>query len=116
GIVFALTLEGLEKNSEFWPNIRKAIEHGLSEKQALRSLTEIPAALLNVSDLMGTIEKGKLANFIISSGELFEEDNTLYETWVQGERFIVRHSIQDDIQGEYATSIPGFGPAALSIS
>src|SRR5690606_5005398 len=116
GIVFALTLEGLEKTSDFWPNLRKAIEHGLSEKQALKSLTEIPAALLQVSDLMGTIEKGKLANFIVSSGDLFEEENAIYETWVQGERFIARSSIADDIHGEYATSIPGFGAATLNIT
>lgn len=116
GIVFAITLDGLEKTSDFWPNIRKAIEHGLSEKQALKSLTEVPASLLQVSDLMGTIEKGKLANLIISSGNLFEEDNTIYETWVQGERFIGRSSASEGIHGEYATTIPGIGAATLSIS
>jgi hypothetical protein len=44
GIPFALTAHGLEKKSQFFDAIRKAIAYGLSPQQALRSLTIIPGS------------------------------------------------------------------------
>ncbi|HZX59552.1 MAG TPA: amidohydrolase family protein, partial [Mucilaginibacter sp.] len=67
GIKFAITSYGLQNTKDFWTNLRSAMDYGLSEKQALMSLTEIPAELLNISDKVGTLSKGKLANFIITS-------------------------------------------------
>ena len=37
------------------------------------SLTQIPAEMLGVSDKLGTLAKGKLANFIITSDDLFKK-------------------------------------------
>ena len=42
-IPFAITTDGLKDKKEFWKNLRKAIEYGMSEKQALKSLTFTPA-------------------------------------------------------------------------
>ncbi|TKC05082.1 amidohydrolase family protein [Pedobacter frigoris] len=88
GIRFALTTFGLDSPKDFWTNIRIAIDNGLSEKQAFLSVTEIPAAMLGISDKVGTLEKGKLANFIITSDSLFKKNTIIEENWVQGKRFI----------------------------
>ncbi|MES2828967.1 MAG: amidohydrolase family protein [Bacteroidota bacterium] len=89
GVKFSLTAFGLDNVKDFWTNIRTAIENGLSEKQALLAVTEIPAGMIGIADKVGTLEKGKLANFIITSDSLFKKTNVIEENWVQGKRFIL---------------------------
>ena len=115
GIKFALTVLGLDKPSDFWINLRQAMELGLSEKQALKSLTEIPAEMLGVKDQVGSLTKGKLANFIITSGNLFKKDNIIYENWVQGDRFVVSKMDINDLRGTYTMAVEGSSPLMLKI-
>jgi imidazolonepropionase-like amidohydrolase len=115
GVRFALTTNGLTNARDFWANLRTAITNGLSEKQALMSLTEIPAAMLGVSDKVGTLAKGKLANFIITSAGLFKADNVIYETWVQGEKYTVSKMDVSDLRGTYNLSGSGLANTSLVI-
>ena len=87
GVNFAITSAGLDKPSQFWPNLRKAIKHGLSEQEALKALTYTPAVMVKAEGSVGSLAKGKLANFIITSDNLFSEKNIIHENWVQGNRF-----------------------------
>lgn len=89
GIRFSLSTQGLENVKDFWPNIIQAINNGLTKKQALLALTEIPAAMIGIADKTGTLEAGKLANFIITSDSLFNKETVIEENWIQGKRFIV---------------------------
>ncbi|MGY0035401.1 amidohydrolase family protein [Pedobacter sp. NJ-S-72] len=116
GIKFALTSFGLENTRDFWTNIRSAIENGLTEKQALSAVTEIPASLLGISDKVGSLEKGKIANFLISSENLFKNGNIIFENWVQGKRFIVNKIDVADIRGLYNLNVDGVGPLTLKIT
>ena len=116
GIKFALTSFGLENTRDFWTNIRSAIENGLTEKQALLAVTEIPASLLGISDKVGSLEKGKVANFLISSDNLFKNGNIIFENWVQGKRFIVNKIDVADIRGLYNLNVDGVGPLTLKIT
>ncbi|MBB6273895.1 imidazolonepropionase-like amidohydrolase [Pedobacter cryoconitis] len=116
GIRFALTAFGLEHSRDFWTNIRLAIENGLTEKQALQSVTEIPAAILGISDKVGSLEKGKIANFLISSDNLFKNGNIIFENWVQGKRFIVNKIDVADLRGIYNLNIDGINPLTLKIT
>lgn len=104
-ISFALTTSGLKDKKDFWKNIRKAIEYGLSEKQALRSLTAVPAEMLGVQDRVGALKKGMIANFIITSGNIFDEKTFIYENWVQGDPYILRDRNVTDIRSNYQLSI-----------
>ena len=63
--------------------VKTAIEHGLSESDALAALTINPAEMIEMSHRLGTLEKGKLANFIVSSAPIFE-DAELISNWIQG--------------------------------
>ncbi|QNK64588.1 amidohydrolase family protein [Pedobacter sp. PAMC26386] len=116
GIKFALTSFGLENTRDFWANIRLAIENGLTEKQALQSVTEIPASLLGISDKVGSLEKGKIANFLISSDNLFKNGNIIFENWVQGRRFIINKIDITDVRGIYNLNIDGVGALTLKIT
>lgn len=116
GIKFALTAFGLENSRDFWTNIRTAIENGLTEKQALQSVTEIPASLLGISDKVGSLEKGKIANFLISSDNLFKNGNIIFENWVQGKRFVVNKIDVSDVRGTYNLNVDGVGALTLKIT
>jgi imidazolonepropionase-like amidohydrolase len=115
GIRFAITSNGLANARDFWTNLRTAITNGLSEKQALMSLTEIPATMLGVSDKVGTLAKGKMANFIIASANLFKADNVIYENWVQGEKFVVSKMDVSDLRGTYTLNGSGLANTSLVI-
>jgi imidazolonepropionase-like amidohydrolase len=104
-IPFALTASDLKDKKSFWNNLRKAIKYGLSEKEALRSLTETPAALLGVSDKTGSLKKGKLANFIITNGDVFDKEAIIYENWIKGHQYILKDYNAIDIRGNYNLTI-----------
>ena len=104
-ISFAFTTDGLKNKDQFLNNIRKAVKYGLSEKQALRALTETPAKLLNADKTIGTLNRGKIANFIVVSDSVFKDDAIIYENWVRGKRYIINDSDIPDYQGEYDLEI-----------
>lgn len=89
-IPFSFTSYGLKDKKDFLKNIRLAIKRGLSEEQALAALTTTPARLLKVEHLVGTLETGKTANFIITDRPLFDEKAVIYQNWVAGQGFIIR--------------------------
>lgn len=115
GIRFAISPIGLDNLRDFWTNLQLALDNGLSPEYALRALTEIPAEMLGVSNKLGTLEKGKLANFIIVSDSLFKDGTTIYENWIQGKKFVVSKENTKDITGKYAANIPGIGVSTLFI-
>lgn len=100
-VPFAITTSDLKDKKDFWKNLRKAISLGLSEKQALKSLTVTPAELLNVSDKLGKLKTGMIANFIITSGNLFDEKNIIYENWIQGNPYKITDYNAIDVRGTY---------------
>ncbi|MEZ4985217.1 MAG: amidohydrolase family protein [Saprospiraceae bacterium] len=102
GVPFVLTADGHSKPSDFIAALRKAIQHGLSEADALRALTETPATLLGVQQDAGTLSVGKWANFLITSGEIFAEGAKIHHNWVQGKPYVVTAIPQWNLQGEYA--------------
>lgn len=115
-IPFAFTTADLENKTDFLGNVRLAIEKGLTEKQALKSLTEIPAQFLGVDDEVGSIAQGKLANFIITSTNVFKKDNVLYENWIQGNRYVINDHDEFDFRGNYNLQIVGVDSLLKGVS
>ena len=75
------------KPNEIHANIRKMIEYGLPEDVALAALTTNAATALNLSRRMGTVETGKIANLVVTTGPLFEEDTYIKYVFVDGQKF-----------------------------
>ncbi len=115
GIRFAITTYGLQNGRDFWPNLRTAIDNGLSEKQALLSLTTIPAQMLGVADKLGSLEKGKLASFIITSDDLFKKDDIIYENWIEGRQYVVTRMNVTDLRGNYTLASDALPGVSLKI-
>ncbi|OOG77722.1 amidohydrolase family protein [Algoriphagus sp. A40] len=67
--------------------VQAMIKNGLSEKAALAALTTNPASILGISRVAGTIEKGKMANFVVSTDSIFKEDAQIKHVIVDGHLF-----------------------------
>jgi imidazolonepropionase-like amidohydrolase len=107
GIKFAFTTHDLKSPKTFIPNLIKAVEYGLSKEKALQALTTIPAQLLGKSSEIGSLQKGAYANFLITSGDIFEKKTTLYENWVQGQKTVLEDMNTQDLRGDYEFNIAG---------
>ena len=106
-IEFAFTIDGLKRKSDFLKNIKKAIEHGLSEEAALKALTFTPAKLAGVINEVGTIEVGKIANFIVTSDGLFEDGMVIHHNWVKGQPDVLKPLTTTDLRGTYVLNYNG---------
>lgn len=115
GVSFALTLHHLKSPKELKAKLEKAMSYGLSKTQALQALTTTPASILGKSNHIGSLQTGRWANFLITSGDLFEKGTTLYENWVQGKKHIINSKDQKDIRGEYTLNAAG-NSYAMSIT
>ena len=105
GIPFCLTTADLRSPAAFMTNLRKAIDNGLSETKALEALTTTPASLFGVSNMVGSLEEGKLANFIITTGNVFSEKTSILENWIQGDKYVVKSDKWKDAAGNYNLSV-----------
>ena len=101
GINFCLTAADLRDTKTFLTNVRKAFDYGLTESRALEALTKTPATLVGIYDKVGSLDAGKLANFLITNGPVFSEKTDIVENWVQGKKFDVKEEAWKDIRGEY---------------
>jgi imidazolonepropionase-like amidohydrolase len=105
GVIFALTTDKLKKIEDFRTNLLKAIQYGFDATKALESLTTIPASLVGKYSEIGNLKNGSVANFLITSGPIFEEKTVLYENWVQGNKYVVNDINAKDIRGDYDLTI-----------
>jgi len=115
GVEISFTTKGLKSPGELLKNLKQAVERGLDKTTAFAGITTQPAKAIGASDLIGTLEKGKLANFIITSEELFEDEFKIYENWVQGHRHRLEPLDVIDISGTYDLVVNG-KPHELTIN
>ena len=100
GVNFALTTRSLKSVKTFHKNLQKAIKYGFDKEKALASLTTIPATIIGNS-AVGNLKTGSHANFIVTSGDIFDAKTTIYENWVQGKKNVVNDMTIKDITGDY---------------
>src|SRR5205085_11552578 len=116
GMQFAFTADGLKDKKDFLKNIRKAIEKGLSREAALKALTQTPAEFLWIQDKVGSLNQGLIANFIITSKNIFDKDNVIYENWCSGKRYIIKDANAKDLRDNYTLNINGNKSGLLKIT
>ena len=112
GMTIAFTTSGLRNRTTFFEEVAKAIANGLSEDDALAALTTVPAELLGVDRLMGTVEAGKVANLLVVEGPLFDRRPKIRATWVDGRRFEISSDPAPGYSGggRLVMEIQGRGP------
>ncbi len=87
GVHFALYTDGLEQPRDIQRAVKKAIDAGLSREDAVRALTLSPAEIYGVADRMGSIEKGKIANLLVTKGEIFDDRTSIQMIFVDGKKY-----------------------------
>jgi len=100
-VSFSITAHSLKSIASFQKNIQKAIKYGLNETTALEALTTVPARILGKSTEIGSLKKGYYANFLITSGAIFDTKTILYENWVQGAKNVINNMNTKDASGTY---------------
>jgi hypothetical protein len=87
GVTWAFYSGGLATPKQVIKNVNTAIEKGLAEDAALRALTLSPAEIFGVGDRMGSVEVGKIANLVVTDGDLFDETTKVKMVFVDGQKF-----------------------------
>ena len=90
GVKFAFYSGGITVPKDTLKAAKKSIETGLAPDAALRALTLSPAEIFGVADRLGSLENGKIANLVVTDGDLFEEKTKIKMVFVDGRRFEVR--------------------------
>jgi imidazolonepropionase-like amidohydrolase len=107
-VEFAITSDGIKSSGDFFENLHRAVLRGLSKSSLLYALTGRPAEMLGLSSRVGSLEKNKLANFIITENELGDEKFTVIENWIAGNREVINaQSLLSDIRGSYTLKTNG---------
>lgn len=87
GVKFAFFSGGLTNFNDFFSNIRKSTENGLSRDAAIRALTLSAAEIFGVADRTGSLEPGKIANVAAVKGDLLGPDRFAQYVFVDGKLF-----------------------------
>jgi imidazolonepropionase-like amidohydrolase len=79
-------------------NAGMAAAYGLSKAEALKSVTLYPAQILGVADRMGSIEQGKIANLVITDGDILEARTNIRHLFIGGRQIPLtsRHTMLSD--------------------
>jgi imidazolonepropionase-like amidohydrolase len=105
GIPFCLTAADLRDTKQFLTALRKAFDYGLTENKALEALTKTPATLIGIYDKVGSLDAGKLADFLITTGPVFNEKTSIVENWIQGKKYEVKEEAWKEIKGLYTLTV-----------
>jgi hypothetical protein len=87
GVKFALYADGLDAPRDIQRAVKKAMDAGLSREDALRALTLTPAEIYGVADRLGSIEKGKIGNLVVTKGDIFENSAKIEMVFIDGRKY-----------------------------
>jgi imidazolonepropionase-like amidohydrolase len=90
GVKFAFYSGAITAPKDILKAAKKSIDAGLSPDAAIRAFTLTPAEIFGVADRLGSIETGKIANLVVTDGDIFDEKTKIKFVFVDGRRFTVR--------------------------
>jgi imidazolonepropionase-like amidohydrolase len=99
GIPFGFSANSA-KVKDIQTNLRRMIAAGLTEDQALAALTTTPAQLLGLSDRLGSVDNGKIANLVISDKPYFNEKAKVRYVFVDGVMY--KYDVKEEKKSEGA--------------
>ena len=89
GVKFAFYSGGITAPKDILKAAKKSIDAGLPTDAALRALTLSAAEIFGVADRLGSLENGKIANLVVTDGDLFEDKTKIKMVFVDGRKFEV---------------------------
>ncbi|MFN7119911.1 MAG: amidohydrolase family protein [Saprospiraceae bacterium] len=61
-----------------------AAAYGMGKEEALKAVTIVPAEILGVADKLGSLEVGKVANLVITTGDILETKTQIKNVFIDG--------------------------------
>ena len=110
GAKFAFYSGGITAPKDILKAAKKSIDAGLPTDAALRALTLSAAEIFGVADRLGSLENGKIANLVVTDGDLFEDKTKIKMVFVDGRKFEVhepekpKDPPKGDISGKWKLS------------
>jgi imidazolonepropionase-like amidohydrolase len=89
GLTFAFSADGVREPRDFVRNVGRAVREGLSAEAALRALTLDAAKIAGADSRVGSIDKGKIANLVVTDGDLFEANTQVKHVFVDGRMIVL---------------------------
>jgi imidazolonepropionase-like amidohydrolase len=86
GVPFGFGSHGLKDVKDFLPNVRSAVSNGLSAEAAVKALTLDAATIAGEGARLGAIEKGRIANLVVTDGDLLGPKTKVKYVFVEGRR------------------------------
>ncbi len=87
GVKFAFYSDGITAPRDLMRAVKRAIDNGLTPDDAIRALTLSAAEIYGISDRIGSIDKGKIGNLVISEGDLFVDRPKVKYVFVDGVKY-----------------------------
>jgi imidazolonepropionase-like amidohydrolase len=123
GVKFAFYSGGIAAPKDALKAAKKSIDAGLPADAALRALTLSAAEIFGVADRLGSLETGKIANLVVTDGDLFEEKTKIKFVFVDGSKFEIhepekpKDPPKGDISGKWKLSYttPDRGPEESTV-
>ncbi|MBM3906808.1 MAG: amidohydrolase family protein [Gemmatimonadetes bacterium] len=101
GVRFAITSGDAGAEARNLPYIAgMAAAFGLSREDALKSVTLWPAQIFGVGDKLGTIEVGKVANLVVTTGDILEAKTDTKFLFIDG-RLVPLESKHTDLNNKF---------------
>jgi imidazolonepropionase-like amidohydrolase len=114
GVKFAFYSDGLAAPKDIFKSVKRATDAGLTQDAALRAMTLDAADILGLSDRLGSIAPGKIANLVITDGDLFNEKTKVKHMFVDGRWFVVHEEAPPEKPGEKKSADDDGASAAQS--
>jgi Amidohydrolase family len=86
-VQFAFYDGGITAPKDLLKAVKKSMDAGLASDAALRALTLSAAEIFGVADRLGSIDNGKIANLVVTDGDIFDEKTKIKMIFVDGKRF-----------------------------
>ena len=90
GVKFAFNSGTLIRPADYITNATRAVEAGLPKEEALKAMTIYPAEIFGISEQLGSIDKGKIANLVVSGGDIFDKNTKVKHVFVDGKYFEIK--------------------------
>ncbi len=84
GVKFCFRSGGATNTRNLPYEAAMAISYGLPPEEGLKAVTLYPAQILGVSDRLGSIEVGKMANLVLTDGDLLQAFTQVHALFING--------------------------------
>lgn len=86
GVKFAFSSQSATLAKDLPYHAAKAAAFGLDRREALKGVTLYPAQIWGVDDMLGSLEKGKVANIVLADGDMLELSTRIKYVFIDGKQ------------------------------